>query len=337
MILVQNRRTLRDGVASAVWLLLGVLIPVALCAAGLVVSGAMPAFIESQFGLVPAYAKVGANVGFPAQFDRFLTTSTLGPELRLPALVLAAGAAAALVMFLRRPGRRLGVLLLASWLLVAFVSTFSQGKFFIYHYLPFLPVAAIAGGLAGDLLLTGLGRARLPAAVTLAVMLFTVAGFTGRGAALIRILSVRKTVRDYWTSDLHNMASDFSLHDDVGLADYLRASTLPADRVFIWGYEPAVYFLARRGTVTRFLYNFPMIAGYDPQRFRNEFMQSFVRDPSEVFVVEHHDATPWATGSNMDSYAFLNGFPALLNFLQSAYHPDTTVGRFDVLRLNVRH
>jgi len=335
-LLIGHRPNLRDAAVSAAWLLLGVLIPLVSCALILLVSGATPAFIESQFGLVPAYATVGNNAGLMARFDDFLATFALSPELRLPALMLGAGALAAVVLYLRRPDWRLGLTLAASWLLVAFGSTFSQGKFFIYHYLPFLPVSALAGGLLAGTIVTRLGRPRLPAAVALAALLFVVAGFPNRFDRLIRILGGRESVRSYWTSDLHNMANDFSLPDNIELADYLRQTTLPTDRVFIWGFEPAVYFLARRGTVSRFLYNFPMVANYDPQRFRVEFMRTFVRDPAEVFVIQHGDATPWATGTDKDSYAFLNEFPELLAFLEEKYHPDTKVGRFDVLQLNVR-
>ena len=324
---------LRGAAISAAWLLLGVLVPLVSCALVLLASGAMPAFIDSQLGLVPAYAAIGRNVGLQTRFDSFLATFTLTPELRLPALMLAAGALAAAVMYLRRPDWRLVLLLLASWLVVAFVSTFSQGKFFVYHFLPFLPVSALAGGLLVDIIFARLGRTRLPAAVGLGALLFVVSGFPSRFGSLMRILIGRESVRSYWVSDLHNMASDFSLRDNVELADYLRHTTLPTDRVFIWGFEPGVYFLAGRGTVTRFLYNFPMIASYDPQRFRAEFMRTFVHDPSELFVVEHRDATPWTTGSKNDSYAFLHEFPELLEFLEARYSPDTSLGRFDVFRL----
>ena len=336
ILLVGHRARLRSAAVSAAWLLLGVLIPLFVCALTLLVSGAMPAFIESQFGLVPAYATVGNSAGLQGRFDDFLLTSLLAAGLRLPAVVLAAGTLAAVVPLLRRPDLRPGLLLSASWLLVAFGSTFSQGKFFVYHYLPLLPVSTLAGSLLVVALLARLGRARVPAGAVLAVLLFFVAGFPNRFDRLIGILRGRESVRDYWTSDLHNMGSDFSLRDDIELADYLRQTTLGTDRVFVWGYEPAVNFLAGRGTVTRFLYNFPMVADYDPQRFRTEFIRAYVLDPAEVFVVQHGDATPWATGSNKDSYAFLNEFPGLLRYLDSEYHPDTKVGRFDVLRLNER-
>jgi hypothetical protein len=335
MLLLKHRGDLRRAVASVAWLMLGVLVPLVLCALILFASGAIPAFVESQFGLVPAYAIAATKTGLMARFDDFVVALFYRPRLQLPAVVLAAGILAAAVLFRRKPDRRPGLRLLAIWLLAAFGSTFSQGKFFIYHYLPLLPVAAVAGALLTVALPARLGRARLPVGISLAALLVLLAGFLPDFDRVIRVASGRTPVRDYWLSDLHHR-SDYYLRDDIELADYLRQAAPVSDRVFIWGYDPAVYFLARRGTVTRFLYNFPMITAYDPQRFRAEFMRAYVRDPAEVFVVEHDDATPGASGSEKDSYAFLQEFPGLLAFVDSVYRPDTTVGRFDVLRLKSR-
>jgi hypothetical protein len=333
MLLLRYRRYLSRAVTSVAWFLLGLTAPLVLCALALLASGAMPAFLESQFGLVPDYATTATKMGILARLDDFVIRLLYRASLGLPATVLAVGVLAAGVLYLRRPDRRAGLRLLAVWLLAAFGSTFVQGKFFTYHYLSMLPLAAVAGALLVAWLTERLRRARLPFGVALVAMLIPLAGYIPLFGRLLRVATGKTAVRDYWTSDLY-IRSDYSLGDDIELADYLRQTTKAADRIYIWGFDPAVYFLARRGTVTRFLYNFPMITGYAPLRFRDEFMRTYVSDPAEVFVVEHNDATPGASGSENDSYEFLQEFPALLAFVGSEYHPDTTVGRFDVLRLN---
>lgn len=334
-LLLKYRRDLPRAVTAVSWFLLGVLVPLGLCALALWASGAMPAFVESQFGLVPAYATTATKLGPIARFDDFIVALFYRRSLQLPAVVLAVGILAGAVFYLRRPDHRPGLRLLVIWLLAAFGSTFAQGKFFIYHYLPLLPVAALAGALLAAAMWATLGRARWPVGIALTALLIPLTGLLPHLRSLASVAGGKTTVRDYWLSDRH-CRQDFALRDDIELADYLRRATLVTDRVFIWGYDPAVYFLARRGTVTRFLYNFPMITAYDPQRFRAEFMGAYVRDPAEVFVVEHDDATPGASGSEKDSYAFLQEFPALLAFVGSEYRPDTAIHRFDVLRLNSR-
>ena len=335
MLLLGRRRDLRRAAAAVAWLLLGVLVPLVLCALVLLVSGAMRAFVESQFGLVPAYAIAATKPGLLARFEDLVVRVFFRPSLQLPAAALAAGTLAGALVFLRRPDWRPGLRLWAVWLLAAFLSTFVQGKFFTYHYLPLLPLAAVAGALLAIVLPARLGRARVPVGIALAAVLIPLAGFLPHLDRLVRVTSGKMSVRDYWVSDLHHRA-DFSLRDDIELADHLRQTTQVTDRVFIWGCDPAVLFLAKRGSVTRFLYNLPMITDYAPQRFREEFMRAYVRDPAEVFVVEHDDAMPGVIGSDKDSYAFLQEFPELLEFVGSEYHSDTKIGRFDVLRLNER-
>jgi hypothetical protein len=296
----------------------------------------MPAFVESQFGLLPSYSTIGTTPGLVARFDAFVVALFYRPSLQMPAVVLAAGTLAGAVIYVRRPGWRPGLRLWTIWLTAAYASTFVQGKFFIYHFLPLLPVAAMAGALLTEgLFAARLGPARWPVRIALLALLIAAAGFRPHFDNLAQVASGRTTARDYWLSDRH-LRSDYYLRDDIELADYLRKAMPVTDRAYIWGYDPAVYFLARRGTVTRFLYNFPMITAYAQRKFRAEFMRDYVSDPAEVFVVEHDDPTPGASGSEKDSYAFLQEFPELLAFIDSVYHPDTTIGRFDVLRLNSR-
>jgi hypothetical protein len=332
-LLISRRARFRGTAAAAACLTLGVLVPLLVCGFALLASGAMPSFIESQFGLVPAYASVGGSGGLQVRVGNFLGTFVLHPELRLPALLLVAGSMTAALLFLRSARWQPGLILLAVWLLVACGSTFSQGKFFTYHYLPLLPVAAVAGGLTVGAIVAKLGPARLLAVAAVAAVLLLGTGYPLRLGRLVRIIRGRESVRDYWVSDLHNKGPSFSLRDDIELADYLRQTTLPSDRILIWGFEPGVNFLARRGTVTRFIYTLPLVVNYDPRRFRAEFMRTFVRDPVEVFVVEHGDAMPWATGSHKDSYAALREFRELLHFIDAKYRADTSICRFDVLRL----
>jgi len=77
-----------------------------------------------------------------------------------------------------------------------------------------------------------------------------------------------------------------------------------------------------------------MVVEYDRQKTRAEFMQTFVRDPAEVFVIQHGDSLPDVTGVNEDSYESLRGFPELAELLASCYYPEAKVGNFDVLRRN---
>ena len=338
ILLVALRRTIRPAILSSIWLVLGFVASMAACALSLLVSGAMPAFLESQFGLVPAYAMVSKSSGLLARFADMFAVAAKAPELRMTAILAIPGIIGAAIVLVRHKEWRYGVALIAALLFAAFVSTFSQGKFFVYHYLPFLPVIALLAGLFAYVALASLLRrvplvARIAIGVAVAAVITGVSGYPALLSTLGSVVSGRLPVRDYWLSNRHNMGSDYSLHDDILLADALRETTGPTDRVFIWGFEPGVNFLARRRTVSRFIYDFPMVIDWQPQRFRDEFMAVFTADPAEVFVIEHNDVTPWVSGDTKDSYTALGEFPELLEFLQARYVYDARIGRFDVLRL----
>ncbi len=130
----------------------------------------------------------------------------------------------------------------------------------------------------------------------------------------------------------HDIGEDFSLREDIALANYLQTQTTPADRIFIWGYEPLVYFLARRQIVSRFLYNFPLVVRWAPQKLRAEFLQAIQQDPPKLFVIAHKDATPWVTGHNKDSFRSFMEFTELRFFLEENYDFLASVGRFDIYR-----
>jgi hypothetical protein len=334
VLFIWRRARLRDAATSAAWLAAGVLVTLLVCAFAFLVSGAMPALIESQFGLVPAYARVAVAPSLVGRLKDLVRGFVAVPDLRLTAIVLAAGVASAWMLYRRRTDSQKGLWLGAAWLFAAFGSAFSQGKFYIYHYLSLLPVAALAGALATAALFERLKRGRRLAGIALAAALVLVSGLPARFGELFRIASGRESVRDYWTTDPEYEEPSFSLRDDIELSDYVRQSTLPPDQVFIWGFEPAVYFLARRNTGSRFIYDLPLIVDYDRQRLRAELVLALVRRPVELFIVEHGDSLPWATGVDDDSYGALRGFPELAELVVADYHPETTIGRFDVLRRN---
>ncbi len=334
-----QRRHVADAVRTLLWMMAGLVLVLAGAALWLLLSGAMPAFVEIQFGLVPAYARLSPGSGLIGRFTALVAKMVEEPALRLPAILGAAGLAAAAVSFVLLRPWRLGLGVVAVLLVAGFASTFSQGKFFTYHYLPLFPAVAVLGALALFVLLRPLGRMRPVAAVVGVAGLVLLAlggGYTILFRNLGNVVSGKESLRDYWTGPRHNMGSDYVLRDNIALADYLRETTEPTDRVFIWGFEPGVNFLARRGTVSRFIYNFPLVADWQQDRFRAELLQAYFNDPAEVFVVEHGDAVPWATGHGKDSFQSLMEFAELRDFIPTCYVRDRQVGRFGVFRLAVQ-
>lgn len=333
--LVEFRRDLRRLVAAVLLSAAGFAAMVGVSALLLWLFGAMPAFIESQFGLMPSYTKLTRTAGTSGPVAMFLKMLFTTPSLLATGILLVLGTLGLAGGLAFDRARRVPLLLIAAWLVTAFVSTYAQGKFFQYHYLPLLPVAAALGAYA---LGAPLGRFRLPrwsgavvfAAAGIAALL--VSRWPARAGDLLAFGGDREALESYWRSPRHDSGRDFSLRANLTLADYLRQTTLPTNTVYVWGYEPMIYFLARRPSVTRFLYNFPLIVNWQTGRFRDELVAEYTARPADVFIVEHDDATPWVTGHDKDSFETLMQFPALRDFVAENYVADTRIGRFDVYR-----
>jgi hypothetical protein len=277
---------------------------------------------------------------------RFLSQTLSTPCLRNIASAGLVGLIATLAAFLlrRRPafcalasGFWPRLLLTAAWLLTALVSLIAQGKFFEYHYLPLLAVCCVLGaGVVASL--TPL-LCRLPVVGNVLLGLIVAAGLASAAGwqassftALLRVAGNRSELRAYWDAGRHDSGTDFSLREDLALADYLRAGTAPSDRIFIWGYEPLVYFVARRWPVSRFEYNFPLVVTWHTEALRRELLSALEAGPPRLFIVAHGDQTPWAMGHDRDSYETLLDFPELCDFVGRNYVFAARVERFDVLR-----
>jgi 4-amino-4-deoxy-L-arabinose transferase-like glycosyltransferase len=223
------------------------------------------------------------------------------------------------------------------WLGSAVFSVYVQGRFFFYHYLPLLPPLAILVALTLAVVLRPIldsrhGRKQqLGIVVLAAAVLLACTSYPERFRDLAKASLTPNGIGDYWKSPQQS-TGDWILAEQMAVADYLRQHTVRSDRVFVWGVDPLVNFLAQKQTISRFIYNHPLAAVWAWPGYRAELMLAFKHDTPEVFVTEHDDATPWVMGHDLDSYRSLKEFPELREFVVANYGLATRIGRFDVLR-----
>jgi hypothetical protein len=331
---VRYRRRPKLARPAVVLQVAGFVLPLVFMLCYLLVSGALPAFLESQLRLVPAYARVGIEAGFFHRLVLMVANFAANPNFWVGGVLGLAGLVVSVITLARgRPEDRILPLLAIIWLGAALVSLLVQGRFFGYHYLPVLAPLAVLCGIALDPVIRRVRRAWQTAAVFCAVLfgLVVVSDYPRYFDVLYRIVSGSADIRDYWSA--HTMGSSFALGEELDLADYLDQTTPPKAKVFIWGFEPLVNFVAQRGTVSRFIYNLPVAAAYAEPAAREELLSALRKDPPLVFIIAHRDETPWVMGHELDSYGTFLEFAGLRGFVEANYQPETQVGRFDVWRL----
>ena len=329
VILARERRLVFGG---AVAFVLGSLLPLVTCAGWLWEHGAMDAFLDSQLNLIPTYvAKTGRGTGI-ASLLTFFEMMTSPRRMQLVLGTLIAGLVG-LAVHIRRPGDRRELLTVLAWLLAGAVSCIVQNKYFSYHYFMMLPGVAILGALAASDICGRLGRARIPAGLAIAATLISLSKFPQCWLNLGRLAVGSENLYDSWSDLVDYQEIDTAVRDNLALAEYIQKTTRPEDKVFLWGFEPMVNFVAERKTVSRFLYNYPFAVSWGNPAYESELLAALSANPPTLFVVSSQDAVPWATGNNADSRQLFEEFTALRAFVVGRYKPEVQINRFGVFRL----
>jgi 4-amino-4-deoxy-L-arabinose transferase-like glycosyltransferase len=229
-----------------------------------------------------------------------------------------------------------------AWWALSIVGVCAQGKYFAYHWLPVLPPLGLlaAAGLSGvhrvasNRLAANQARA---ASVALAVPLVACLGAAyGKhfGAAIAYArgrLPAPQYLARFATPPLPGCTGAyFSFSADLAVADYLRAHSRPEDRIFIWGLEPLIYFLADRPPATRFVNDQPLLTPWSPPDWRDQAIRDLKRNRPRFILIVHNDAQPWITLWPGDSASALSNYPALTDLLRREYRPAIRIEDFDL-------
>ena len=324
------------GVAAAV--------PIAICAAWLWSRGAWDATYYTYVQYAPGY--LALRLASPAA----ISVLTIGIFIvRTPAPVLA-GLVAAILLQHRDGLRTPAALLVAFGIALQLVSVAVAGKLFPYHYFAALILAAVAagdgfaklserfanGGLAGALVPTAL-------AVLAAVVMSAPAGYLRPPTGFTQFCR-RSAIRTGWMlgigPKIPKQQLDAALYNYYGtnLGDYEQAAatidsmTGRGDRIFVWGAESVIYWLANRRPASHFVHDFPPRANWDQAHSRDALMRELETAHPAVVVVEAGDFGSDIVGNDMDSMQSLRTFPRLNDYLSSYFTPVAQIDKLTIWR-----
>jgi hypothetical protein len=327
---------LRGALRPTLALGAGALAPVALTVAYFAAKGALRPLWDTLFVFTREYTRLGGwsvrafLLGiYPALKDTLVGFS---PLLLLGVLLLAAlprvaplGQAAA---------HALGAFAFA------LLAVPLQGKLFAYHYAPALALCAIFAGLgyhAAFARARGL-RGALTSVALLAVMaaLFwhypatrgTPIAYFDRVAMRARALRLPAPDRRQLLDRLSS-AADVDNQQNREAAAWVAARTAPGSRLYVWGFEPALYDFSRRRPASRYIYNVPQRATWSAARYRPRLLADLAEQPPAAILVEKGDRYRWVTGDDRDSAEALGDFPELQALLARDYAIEKRSAKFD--------
>jgi len=310
-------------------------VPIAACALWFWARGAWSHLSWTLFEFTPGYTALGWN-GTALGFYKYAFIELLtGFSFLLPV-----GLVAAVVL---RPihGREREALLLVAGIASVHVAGIAlQAKFFQYHYSATLPLVAWASGLG----LYKLWRRALAFRVP-GILVYTasVAALVASRVALrhnpgtfwertldrMKFLVLREPNRIELDRKLYNVV-DYDLDVDRRTGQAVALMTKPDDAIFVWGFEPAVYWFSRRAPASRYVYDVPQRAAWQRERARSELMRDLAETPPAAVVVQHGDVFRFVTGDDLDSDGAIATFPELARLLDDRYRFTETVGDLDI-------
>lgn len=217
-----------------------------------------------------------------------------------------------------------------------------QAKFFQYHYGASVPVLA---------LLSGVGIYRLFRRICLDSLLGHLAFVGCLVVAALARLPVRDVPEGFWTRSgvrLGYLASlarsvpreeldrrlyyvaDYSLDGDRQAVVALREHLRPGDHLYVWGFEPLIYWLGDFQPSSRYIYNVPQRATWQAERPRRELLADLAQHPPSALVVQHADVFPFVTGNHLGSGDSLALFPDLEAWAHERYSFSRRVEDFEI-------
>jgi hypothetical protein len=243
------------------------------------------------------------------------------------------GLAAAGLAWLWQRDRRLARLL-GGGAAAAALCALAQNKFYPYHFQPYDQFLAVLAGYG----VVGVGQ-RLPELVRLSQ--------PGRGSAIagavllaLSPLLLLTTARADWRWLKYAMggmdeveyarAYDSSEFSETALRDgaaYIDAHTAPGSRIYVWGFDAVLYFLAKRPAASRFGLSYPVANVTEPgvAGMRSELIADLERTRPAIILVERHDANNLQPLGSAES---LHNFPQLRALLAQDYVPQAEGDRF---------
>jgi hypothetical protein len=211
----------------------------------------------------------------------------------------------------------------------------------VYHYeVILLPLVLLAGvGLSWVLDAVHPPRRRAVAAAAMAVALVALGFPYARDvAAYDAVHGISARWRGRVSTEQMEATyvwgfTDYAFAETRAVSERIAREVPQNEPIFVFGFEPYVYFLSGRAPASRFLYDYPLMPRFADAvpEFRPQLLDDLRRHPPAAFVLVANDANDIEPS---DSVAQLRQWDELRELVRSRYHPAWRIGDFRCLLRN---
>ncbi|MDI6892700.1 MAG: hypothetical protein QMD08_06950 [Actinomycetota bacterium] len=243
--------------------------------------------------------------------------------------------------------RERNIFLIGMWTLASFIGLWVLKHMFNYHHVPLIPPLSVLAGCGLGYMISARFRRLDLSILKYAFMIFIFlwsavifclaeAPHYSRWFSYIRgDLSKRDYLGEYVSG------GEFSYYPAHVTARYVAGRTDEEDCIFVWGYQPAVYFLSDRKNASRFIFNYPFLtyilgemipSSYAPMRggMRKTLVRELESSEPKYIIISTWESNPKASLDWVEFERFEN----LRNFVFNRYLFEKKIGRYFIYRQN---
>ncbi len=330
--------TTRQSLTPFLVIGLSSLVPIAACVLWFVLKGGYTALAWTMFDFAPGYTALSwkdreaGSMFFHTMSQGFFSLSSL----------LALGTVALAAIHPRAEREREALLLLIGILAFQFVGITIQGKFFQYHYGASIPFLGLMAGQGYYKLWRRLGPGSLSSTFAYAAFMIIAAtmklpvrdtpeGFWKRSGLRAQYLlsGGRSLSREELDERIHYVAG-YNLYAARQAAAEITHLTADSDTIYIWGFEPVVYWLSDRKPSSSYIYNVPQRAAWESERAWQKLWSDLRTHPPALIATQRLDIMPFVTGTRLDSTDSLPQYPRFERYLTEHFRMVKQVDRFNL-------
>jgi hypothetical protein len=210
---------------------------------------------------------------------------------------------------------------LYAWIISSLAGLIIQWKFFLYHFLVIIPSLSVGATIfiakINERFKLSFPKV-LPVSTVIIIIIYFLFGFKPYSANysdLFSYMKGEKTLQQVYIEKGFTSDSAFMIGNTFNAVDYIKNNTTESDGIYVWGFDPLIYYLSGRHCVSRFIYNFPLYWKENNEEFQKEFLADLNKDKPRIILLSQRDPLYFISGYKEDSKSMLERFSGFKSFL----------------------
>jgi len=213
-------------------------------------------------------------------------------------------------------------LFLLCWLIVAAAGVVAGRRYYANYFLQLMPPLSLLGGLGLNYLWIHRNQPNLRVLTKICYTAFLISFVWFHSRTLVNWLAI--PFPRLHQIKLWDMGSEEKRNREI--ADYIKSTSSPKDKIFIWGSKPQLLFLAQRQSVTGWM-DYDVADDYPPHAgdLANQIRTAeFIRAAKPLLIAD------------VQKMASIEKYPIFRRLIEELYIPDTQLHGSRIFRLKDR-